>query len=224
MSRFIDEYMHACVPGYPVFASPRWSTEIIVVDSGSEQVEQHWAHPLHRYTLPEAVRNFDVFNAIRDHWLVMRGPAHTWPFRDPLDYASVALEKPNHTPTVSPFDQALGIGDGATQKFQLRKIYTRGSQQYTRTITLPITSTIRIGGDPTGTPPPAEIVGGFSVERETGIVTFDVAPAFGTVLTWGGLFDVPVRFESDDSFDGIVQTFGVGGFADITLLEVRPCQ
>lgn len=222
MSRFVDEYMHACVPGYPCYCSPRWSTDLAMADNGSEQANQRWAHPLHKYTLPEAVRTMPVFNAIRDHWLVMRGPAHTWPFRDPLDFASVALEHPNEEPVVTPWDQPLGTGDGITRTFQLVKDYVRGSQTYRRTIRLPVLADLRIGRDSEFSPP-GEYLAGFSVDRYEGIVTFDVAPAGGTVLTWGGYFDVEVRFEADDSFDGIVKTFGIGGFADVTLLEVRGC-
>lgn len=222
MTRFVDEYLHDCVPGYPVLASPRWSTSIVAVDSGAEQANQRWAHPLHRYTLPEAVRTMTVFNAIRDHWLVMRGPAHTWPFRDPLDFASVPLLAPNTPPVVTPWDQPLGIGDGVTRTFQMQKEYVRGSQVYTRDITLPVVSSLRIGRDSTSSPP-QEYLSGFAVNRQTGEITFDVAPTDATVLTWGGYFDVLVRFESDDSFDGIVKTFGIGGFADITLIETRSC-
>jgi hypothetical protein len=43
------------------------------------------------------------------------------------------------------------------------------------------------------------------------------------VITAGFLFDVQVRFESDDAFEGILRTYAIGGFADITLIEVRPC-
>ena len=217
MSRFKDEYMPACVAGYPVYASPRWSTDIVVVDSGREQANQRWSHPLHRYTLPEAVRTMDIFNAIRAHWLVMRGPAFIWPFRDPLDFASVDLERPTLAPTVTAFDQTIGTGDGLTTEFQITKTYTVGAESYTREIYLPITSSVlvSVNGIATGS--------GWSVDRDTGIIAFTSAPSNGHVIKCGYLFDVAVRFESDDSFDGIVQTFGVGGFADITLLETRIC-
>src|SRR5512145_2109895 len=119
MSRFVDVYLDPCVPGYPVLAAPRWSTDIAMADSGAEQANQRWAHPLTRYSLPEAVRTMKVFNAVRNHWLVMRGPAHTWPFRDPLDFASVELTAPNTVPEVSPFDQPLGLGDGFTRTFRM---------------------------------------------------------------------------------------------------------
>src|SRR5690554_6598753 len=132
MSRFVDEYPPSGFRGFPCISSPRWSTSIVAVDSGAEQANQRWEHPLHRFTLPEAVRDHATFEAVRDHWLVMRGPAPTWPFRDPLDFASRALPAANVAPTVTSTDQTLGTGDGATRKFQLVKTYTRGSHSYTR--------------------------------------------------------------------------------------------
>lgn len=218
MSRFKDVYLDSQVPGYPCISSPRWSTEMVEVDSGAEQVNQRWSHPLHKFTLPEAVRDMSVFNAVRDHWLVMRGPAYTWPWRDPLDFASAALTQPNTPPTLSRIDQPLGVGDGITDKFQLIKRYTRGTQTFDRTITLPVLASVLIGANG------AAVTNGFSVSRPGGIVTFDTPPANNVVLTAGYLFDVEVRFEDDHAFDGIVQAFGLGGFADINLREVRSCE
>lgn len=221
-ARFIDVPLDDCVPGYPAFSSPRWSTRIAIVDSGAEQVNQRWEHPLHQFTLPEAVRTHDVFESIHDHWLVMRGPVHTFPFRDPLDFASVALAAPNTEPTVSGTDQTIGTGDGVTKVFQLTKTYTRGPETYVRNIFHPVVSTVLVtidGADPLAMSPAMT----WSVDRLTGIVSFDTAPELGAVIRAGYLYDVEVRFESDDAFDGIVRTFGLGGFADITLVEVRPC-
>lgn len=217
MSRFIDEYAPEEMPGYPCISSPRWSTAITQVDSGAEQINQRWQHPLYRFTLPEAVRDHEVFEAVKDHWLTMRGPAHSWPFRDPLDFASVPLELPNHVPSVSATDQQIGIGDGATTRFQLTKTYQRGSQSYVRRIHLPITDSVLVSLN--GTPQAS----GWTASRPGGEIEFDSPPTPGQIVRWGGLFDVEVRFETDDSFDGIVRTFGVGGFADISLIEVRPC-
>lgn len=222
MTRFVDVYISDCVPGYPCFSSPRWSTSITVADSGAEQVNQRWEHPLHRYTLPEAVREQDVFEGIRDHWLVMRGPVYTWPFRDPLDFASVALPAPNTEPVVTGLDQVCGTGDGANKVFQLKKTYTRGLQTYTRDIVHPVVDSVIVrvaGANPATFSPPMT----YTVSRETGEITFNYAPAPGQVVTAGFLFDVEVRFESDDAFDGIVRTYGLGGFASLVLVEVRPC-
>jgi uncharacterized protein (TIGR02217 family) len=221
-ARFIDVALDDCVPGYPAFSSPRWSTRIVMVDSGAEQVNQRWEHPLHAYTLPEAVREHEVFEAIHDHWLVMRGPVHTFPFRDPLDFASVALAGPNTAPTVSGLDQVIGTGDGTTLTYQLTKTYTRGPESYTRNVYHPVVSSVVVtvgGADPLTFSPPLT----WSVDRLTGGITFDAAPDNGDVIRAGYLYDVEVRFESDEAFDGIVRTFGLGGFADINLIEVRPC-
>lgn len=60
--RFVDIPLDPCVPGYPCASSPRFRTEIVQVDSGAEQVNRRWQAPLHRFTLPEAVREMPVFN------------------------------------------------------------------------------------------------------------------------------------------------------------------
>jgi uncharacterized protein (TIGR02217 family) len=65
---------------------------------------------------------------------------------------------------------------------------------------------------------------GYSVSRLTGEVTFDTPPSPGHLVKAGFLFDDEVRFESDDAFDGLIQTFGVSGFGDLTFVEVRPCE
>jgi uncharacterized protein (TIGR02217 family) len=210
------------VPGYPCMSTPRWSTAITAVDSGAEQANQRWEHPLHRYTLPDAIREHSTFELLHDHWMVMRGPLHSWPFRDPLDFASVGLDLPNTVPAISNLDQVCGTGNGATLDFQLKKTYTRGSQTYTRLIYHPVVSTVVVsvaGVDPLTLSPPMT----HTVDRLTGIITFSYAPAPGQIVRAGYLYDVEVRFESDDTFDGIVRTFSVSGFADLTLFEIRPC-
>jgi uncharacterized protein (TIGR02217 family) len=157
-----------------------------------------------------------IFNSVRDHWLVMRGPAYTWPWRDPLDFASVNLDEPNQVPVITGTDVVIGTGDGTTREFQLVRTYTRGSQSYSRKITLPVLNTVIITVDNLE-------VSDYTITRPGGLITFDVAPPNGDIIRAGFLFDVEVRFEDDLSFDGIVQTFGLGGFADITLLETRSC-
>ena len=222
MSRFRDIYLDDCVPGYPCQSSPRFSTRMPTVDSGAEGVNQRWETPLYRFRLPQAVRQHAVFESLRDHWMIMRGPAFTFPFRDPLDFASVALVHPNEVPTISGTDQELGVSDGANQFYQLQKTYVRSLFTMVRPIYHPIVSTVVVtvdDSDPATFLPPMA----YTVDRNTGIVTITPAPPPGRVVKAGFLFDVEVRFESDDSFDGILQNFHASGFADLTLVEVRPC-
>lgn len=222
MSRFIDQTLSPCVAGYPCISSPRWVTDITQVDSGAEQANQRWSNPLHTFRLPDAVRTQDVVDAVRNHWLVMRGPFHTWPWRDPLDFASVALVTPNVAPTISDTDQPLGTGDGVTREFQLVRRYTVGGQIYTRNIELPIVSTVVVGFVPPVSNP-SYTLPSWTVSRPGGVVTFDSAVEDGTALTAGYLFDVPVRFESDDAFEGVLTTLNLAGYSDLTFIETRLC-
>jgi len=222
MTRFVDVYMPAEVPGYPCNSEPRFSTTIVTVDSGAEQANRNWQHPLWRYNLPEAVRHWQVVEALKKHWLVMGGPAQTWPFRDPFDFASVDLlmVPMQSTPAIGMLDQVIGTGDGAKTQFSLVKAYDRyGATSYSRPITLPVVSSVRVsvnGADVSGSNP-------WTVSRPGGVVTFTTAPAPGQVVRAGFLFDVEVRFEADDSFAAMVRAFNAAGFADLALIGVRSC-
>lgn len=225
MARFLDLYLADTIVGYPVDVAPLFSTQLTLVDSGAEQVNQRWRHPLRDISIPQGVRDQDTANALLDHWLLMAGPARTFPWRDPTDFASIALQKVNHVPTspaIALDDCPLGTGDGVTTEFQLVKRYTRGGNNYDRDIHFPIVSTVLIGVDgvaPGAFSPPLSA----TVSRPGGVVTFNSAPPLGAVLTAGFLFDLQVRFESDDTYRGIMRTFGVSGFADVPLKEVRYC-
>lgn len=237
---FIDAYLPAKIRGYPFVSSPRWSTSITSVASGSERRNQNWVHPLLRFTAPESISCQEDLELIKDAWYALAGPVDTFPFRDPLDFASRALPSPDTAPaTILRTDQYLGTfnpatktfdraaGDGVTRAFQLVKEYSFGTKTYRRLIYMPVLSSILVGingFDPAGADPTPQ--GGpftFTVSRTTGEVEFDHAPEAGAVLTWGGLFDVEARFESDESFDAITRTFGVTGAADLSFVEVRPC-
>lgn len=225
MVRFVDKQLSKRIQGWPVEIAPNFSTQIAVVDSGSEQVNQRWYDPLREISVPQGVRNQDTFEALKDHWLVMSGPARTWPWRDPTDFASVPLDEPNLAPSLSLTDQVIGVGDGIKTRFQLIKRYDIGSPAtpYDRIINLPVVSSVLVGVN--GVPPNVfSPTLSFSVVRYGGYIDFSHAPSAGAVITAGFLFDLIVRFDSDDTFKGIMQTYGVSGFADIPLREVRYCE
>lgn len=223
---FIDQYPPDSIMKFGFVSSPRFSTAITAVASGAERRNRNWAHPLHTFAAPEAVECHEHLVALHNMWMVTAGPLHTFPFRDPIDFASRDLEAPNIVPSVGSTDQLLGIGDGIRTVFQLVRRYSFGLQTYDRVIHHPVVDSVVVAIDAL---PPEDVPGGFggpytwTVDRATGLITFDHPPLEGQVITAGFLFDVEVRFEGDDSFDAIVRSFRVSGHADLVFVEVRPC-
>ena len=210
----------------PVISEPRMRTEIQIARNFKETRNRVIAEPLRRFRLPEAIREFEHVNNLYKHWLIMNGPWRVWPFRDPWDFASVDLEQVNVTPTTSLLDQALGTGDRSTTQFQMKKVYSLDGQTITRNIYLPDTDTIELAVncvDPASAPVGDGGPYTATVSREGGIVTFAPAPQSGVTLTWGGLFDALVRYEDDNTYAAIVESFMVGKASDLVLLEVPPC-
>lgn len=220
---FLDIYMPEEIPGYGTVSAPRFKTTIQINAGGNERRNQEWEHPLHRFILPEAIaRDSDVINGLKDHWLITKGPYYSFPWSDPLDKGSIAhlpnLPDADLIALIGRSDQIIGVGDGFTTQFQLSKTYSRGGEEYVRDIHLPVLSTVLISDNNT-----LVSASDYAVSRPGGIVTFDVPPLATHVIRAGFLFDVEVRFESDDTLEQVVRTWQVGGASDITLIEVRPC-
>lgn len=217
MVRFVDEYPPTEMKSFGWVSSPRFSTQITEADSGSENANRRWLHPKRRFSNPQGVRSHEVFEALKAHFLVMGGPFHTWPMRDPTDFASAPLAAMNTVPAITMSDQQIGVGDGVTLAFQLIKTYARGSKTYARKIQLPVVASVltSLNNVAPGVAP--------TVQRQGGLVTFATPPGVGVIVRAGFLFDCCVRFESDDSFDGIVKTYKVAGFADVPMVEVPLC-
>lgn len=216
---FVDTYLDGHVPGVGCIATPRFKTTIQVNASGKERRNQEWEHPLHMFILPEATRQWSVVQSLDKHFRIMRGPYMSWPWRNPFDFASCDLTRPNTVPTPTMTDQTIGTGDGFTDSFQLTKTYTVGSETYSRDIHLPVLSSVLIAIDGVLVPDTD-----YTVSRPGGVVTFNTPPSVSDdVISAGFLFDHEVRFESDDQLESIMRATRQAGFADLTLVEVRPC-
>lgn len=222
---FLDEYLPPRLRAYNFVSIPRWSTVMTEVDNGAEKRDQRWKNPKYMFTAPEAVTCQEQLEDIKDVWMATRGPLHTFPFRDPMDFASRRLAMGNVAPTTGMTDQVLGVGDGFTRDFQMHKAYQFGGEVYERLVYLPVVSSISVAIN-AKVPTDVTLGGGpytFEVIRRGGIIRFTPAPREDFVLTWGGLFDVEARFENDDAFSSIVRAYGVAGFSDLSFVEIRPC-
>jgi uncharacterized protein (TIGR02217 family) len=164
---------------------PERATDVTRLASGAESRNVRWAGSRRRWEAGGATMRADAAHELVAFFEARRGRMYGFRFRDPVDWKSCAPSQP-----VSMTDQALGLGDGGTTAFQLVKRYGGDEAAWDRRIAKPVEETVLVGVDGAATT-------GFSVDLETGVVTFDAAPADGAVLTAGFEFDVPVRFDAD---------------------------
>lgn len=162
-------------PGFGFSGGPTFQTRIDPLASGNEKRNVDWPVCRHRYTAPFNNIPNDAYLAIKRVFLICRGRAHTFLFRDWGDFTAA--------------DDVFGTGDGVETVFQLSKLSTDVSGgTYLRTVTKPDGVVVtKVGGTITAA----------TVNPAAGTVTFNDAPADGAVLTWTGRFFVHVRFDTD---------------------------
>ena len=191
---------------------PERRTEIVAFGSGREERNARWAHSRRRYDAGYGVKTLAALQSVVAFFEERRGRLYGFRWRDRLDHMSGVPGAP-----VSPLDQGIGIGDGATASFQLSKNYGAGFALYARPIAKPVAGSVRVavGG--------SEIApGAFPCDTATGIVTFagGYIPPPGAAITAGFSFDVPVRFDTD-YLEVDLSAFSAGAIPKIPLVEIR---
>lgn len=157
-------------------------TEIVSTDGGREVRNIRTAGGRLRFeiTYPHSQQGA-VYLAVKAAYKAARGGLHSFDFQDHSE----------HTAT----DAIFGTGDGTTTAFPLYIPYEFGDEVHFRRIYRPVSAiTIKKNG--------VTMVGGYSVNYDTGIVTFTSAPLAeagetpADSLSWSGEFNIPVRFDS----------------------------
>jgi uncharacterized protein (TIGR02217 family) len=190
---------------------PERRTEVVTLANGFEERNTPWAHSRRRYDAGLGLRSLDDLETLIAFFEARTGQLHGFRWKDWSDYKSCV---PSGEP--GPEDQEIGFGDGVNTVFQLQKTYASGLQTYVRPILKPVAGTVRIAlaGDP-------KIEGQeYSVDNETGKVTFVLAPALGARIQAGFEFDVPVRFDTD-VLQTSVASFQAGDVPLVPIVEVR---
>jgi uncharacterized protein (TIGR02217 family) len=178
---------------------PMFSTDIVTTDGGWEVRNSLWEYPRYRFefnlmpdeTDPEDIKEIlDMFNAAG-------GSAEEFLFTPWADYQGIG-------------EVAVALTSTA---FQITKNYTRGGITRSRKITRPKPGTVTVyhGG--------VEQVGGYTVDYDTGIITFSTAKAAQSI-TVDFDFDVLVRF-MDDELELLAHTGELNQPVDITLIQVK---
>jgi uncharacterized protein (TIGR02217 family) len=192
---------------------PERRTEIVTLGSGHEERNARWADSRRRYNAGYGVRSLDDLHAVVAFFEERRGRLYGFRWRDRIDFKSSVPGE-----AVTPLDQTLGTGDGATVSFQLVKRYGALHAPWLRTIRKPVAGTVRVAVDGTEKNEGAD----WSCDLTTGVVTFagGAIPAGGKAVTAGFEFDVPVRFDTDH-LDINLTSFAAGDIPAIPLVEIR---
>lgn len=193
--------------GFDAVGGPEFSTQVALLASGHEQRNMQWAQARLSYDAGLGVRSEADLVALLGFFRARRGRGFGFRLRDPLDYSS----SPDGDLPL-PTDQLIGVGDGRTLQFQLVKRYGVDGAEEVRRITRPEPDSVTISID-------GEIVSAWSLGA-SGVVAFGAAPAIGTEVRAGYLFDVPVRF-AVDRLDVSLSGVRSGEAPSVPLVEVR---
>lgn len=190
---------------------PERRTEVITLANGFEERNSPWAHSRRRYDAGMGLRSLDDIETLIAFFEARGGKLHAFRWKDWGDYKSC---KPSGD--LSELDQVIGLGNEEVTTFQMVKGYTSGDQSYERPIRKPVLGTVRVAVS--GVPVTEGVE--YTVDYQTGVVTFDHAPDHGAIVTAGFEFDVPVRFDADMILTS-VSSFQAGEVPDVPVVEVR---
>lgn len=190
---------------------PERRTEIVTLVNGFEERNSPWQDSRRHYDAGQGMRSLDDLESLIAFFEARQGQLYAFRWKDWSDYKTC---RPSHA--VGAADQQIGIGDGARTTFQLIKAYTSGSQTYTRTLVKSVAGTVKIAVNGVVRTETTD----FTVNTATGMVSFNLPPAAGLMVTAGCEFDVPVRFDTD-RISTSMATFQAGQIPAVPVIEVR---
>lgn len=186
MTDFLETPGFPACPSFGYRARPQLSVTPIETASGHERRNRNWARFLLEYDCTVGPRAQEEIEELTEFWYALGGIECGFRFRDWLDYKSC---RPSETAT--PFDQPLILDEDSPGGYQLTKLYIYGARTYERIIRKPTPDTIRLADAGVE----KDYGDDWTIDTTTGLVTLSFSPA--GVLSWGGEFDVPVRFNSE---------------------------
>ncbi len=170
-------------------AGPEFVTDVIITRSGKEQRNQIWSVPRNNYVFnAKKSRDLDMQTLLDFMRGVAFGMFNGFRLKDWEDYNSLTP-----TQTITKDDVVIGTGDGVKTVFQVVKLYTFGAQTFSRNIVKLVSGTILVAKNTVLQADP----GDYTVDINTGKITFVAAPAGGDTITAGYEFDVAARFDVD---------------------------
>jgi uncharacterized protein (TIGR02217 family) len=204
-------------PGCPSFGftgDPIYDVTITPSASGREIRNRNWSRPLMIYSVLVGPRAEAEIQECRDFYHVAGGTAAAFRMKDYSDYKSCRVNE-----TASAVDQPLIETADSPGIYQMTKRYDVGALDedsvaitQDREIYKPVQGTILVAANGVTLTETTDYV----IDYTRGTVDFVGSPS--SPLTWGGEFDVPVRFDSGFPVEIINQRIQTVQF---TLREIR---
>ncbi|MBB76533.1 MAG: hypothetical protein CMJ75_18670 [Planctomycetaceae bacterium] len=196
---------------------PGFKTIINELPSGQEERVALWSGGRMQFNVAYGVRRTSQLATLQTFYRARQGAAYGFRYKDWSDFTSNSTD-PSYGSAKGTEDQVIGAGDGSTTTFQLRKTYTSGGESQIRNIFKPVTGTVEVWVNGAAQTEGVD----FTVNTETGIVTFSSAPSGGANITASFEFDVPVRFDAsaDSVLSVSADAFDEGSIRDIGLVEI----
>lgn len=189
-----------------VKGGPGFNTTILELSSGFEKRNINWQRTRGRWDISYGIDSKEDNEAVLAFFYARQGRAHSFRFKDWTDF-EIGVDATD-TP------QVIATANGVLVDFQITRRYVSGAFTFAREVTRLVAGTTRVFVDA------AEQMSGVTVDDDTGVITFDVAPLDLEVISVICEFDVPVRFDSDQlDLTGIRDT--VYDIPGLDILEMR---
>jgi uncharacterized protein (TIGR02217 family) len=189
---------------------PERRTDVVTLSSGFEERNTPWAHSRRRYDAGISMRSLDHLQELIAFFEARRGRLFSFRWKDWSDFKSGMPSR-----DVEMLDQIIGLGDGINTQYQLCKTYRSGDQEYCREVKKPVGGTIVLAVDGVEHFEDQH----FTLDIQSGVVSFNDPPAETAVVSAGFEFDVPVRFDSD-VLEVSAAGFEAGEIPSVPIVEI----
>ncbi len=177
MSRF-DEIRFPEDISYGAIGGPQYFTNITLTSSGNEYRNINYSSSRMKFNVAYGVKTKEQMDKLLLFFRARRGRAIGFKYKDWSDFSAE--------------NQCIGIGDGNTTKFQLKKVYKSGKSEFIRIIEKPVSGSVQIYFDNVKVKQ-----GDYTIDYIAGDITFTSPVKTGTNISANFEFDVPVRFDMD---------------------------
>lgn len=179
---------------------PAFKTEISSLKNGYEKRNILWSSCRAEYKIKYKEISKSETNQIISFFMARKGRSYGFRFKDWNDFEAR--------------NQTIGIGDNQKTNFQLIKEYGDDENKYKRTIHKVVDDSIYvyING--------VEQQSGFTIDNNSGVISFSSPPELNAEITANFEFDIPVRFD-EDLLMAKSHSFSTSSIDNIKLVELK---